>query len=303
MKKLIYLIFALVVFASCEEDYDNPIEGLETTNLFVQLGANTPDSVSLTEGEMTQSLTIQAPISANQNLLASLTFEGSAVYGTDFIIETPDGDFLVSADADGAVIRVPFLPAKPNEFVTDQVSFIISFAENFIQDGDKDLTVTLTGATGEENSGVTLDGGRGSIRRQFYIEIADNDCGNLAGLYDVEGDVLVSDLGPLTYNYDEALGLADCTQEGIYPVVDITGGLWSDGYANLYGTSAINALITINSTNNEVTWGTVSDQFGGAIIQDPVQPVSNYDPSSNTVTIYWTATAYNERGVTTYTLQ
>jgi len=53
------------------------------------------------------------------------------------------------------------------------------------------------------------------------------------------------------------------------------------------------------AADNTVTWSGVSDQFGGAIVQDSAQPTSNLDPSSGTITIYWTATAFGERGVTT----
>ncbi|MBL0766760.1 hypothetical protein [Marivirga atlantica] len=300
MKKLIYAIATVFVLASCE-DVADPLAGVEQTDLFVQFGANTPDSTALAEGSnFPQAVTIQAPISGGEDLLASLSFEGTAVYGTDFTISS---EYLESVDENGAVIRIPFLPAKPNEFVTDQAEFTISFPENFVQDGTKELTVTLNGATGVESAGLSFAGGRGSIRKEFYVEISDNDCGDLAGLYAVDGDVLVSDLGPVTYSYEEALGLADCTVEGSYPLVDITGGLWGIGYADLYGASARNAIITIDPSSNEITWGTVSDQFGGLIVQDATQPTSNYDPNANTITIYWEATGYGERGVTTYTLQ
>lgn len=307
MKKILYAMIATaMVLASCEE-VENPIAGIEQTDLFVQLGANTPDSTSLTEGtNFSDSVTIQAPISAEEDLLATLVFGGDAVYGTDFIINSK---LLESADENGATLRVPFLPAEPNNFVTDQVSFLLTFPDNFVQDGTKELIITLTGAVGSENSALTFAGGRGSIRREFYIEIGDNDCGNLAGLYTVTGETLVSDfaVNP-TYTYDEALGLTDCTVEGTYPVFDVTGGLWSqregdDSYSDLYNATARSTNITINPNTNVVTWPTLSDEFGGNIVQDSAQPASNYDAASNTITLYWEATGFGERGITTYVLQ
>jgi hypothetical protein len=63
----------------------------------------------------------------------------------------------------------------------------------------------------------------------------------------------------------------------------------------------VEADISIDPDTNLVTWENVSDQFGGEFIQDPAQPDSNFDPDTNTITIYWTATAYGERGISTFT--
>jgi len=309
MKKFIYIILSVLVFAACE-DVDNPIDGIEEAEIFVQFGANTPDSTILVEGSsLGDSITIQAPVSFEEDLLATVTFEGDAVYGTDFVISIADSTRLVSADENGAVIKIPFRPAEPENFIADQVSFQVLFPDNFVQDGTKELTITLSGAVGSENSALTFAGGRGSIRKEFYVEIGDNDCGNLAGLYAVTGNTLVTDftVNP-TYTYDEAIGLSDCSVEGTYPISDITGGLWSQregdqSYADLYGTSARAADITIDPDTNEITWPTLSDQFGGNIVQDATQPASNYDPGSNTITLYWESTAFGERGITTYVLQ
>jgi hypothetical protein len=127
-------------------------------------------------------------------------------------------------------------------------------------------------------------------------------CGDLAGTYDGTGTMLVDDFGSGPYNYVENVTLEACDTEGTYLVSDLSGGLYTNSYADAYGTSARFAVITIDG-NNDITWATVSDQFGGEIIQDPAQPMSSYDPGTNTFTMYWTATAFGERGITELALQ
>ncbi|MEQ8240685.1 MAG: hypothetical protein RIA69_15815 [Cyclobacteriaceae bacterium] len=179
---ILIIIAAGVVFSSCEE-LDDPLDGLQETDLFVQFGANTPDTVSASEGG-SLIITIQAPISFNENLIASVTFSGTAVFGTDFtitannVISGNTGESVApiqSVDANGATILVPFLPTRGEDLITDQVNFTVNFLTDEATDGQKILEITLNGATGTVTADLTLAGGRGPIRNNTYIRISDVD--------------------------------------------------------------------------------------------------------------------------------
>ena len=126
-------------------------------------------------------------------------------------------------------------------------------------------------------------------------------CGGKAGTYNGDGNIIVDDFGSGPYTFIENITLADCETEDAYLVSDISGGLYANDYADAYGTSARAATLVIEA-DQSVTWTGVSDQFGGEIIEDPAGLGSNYNPATSTFTIYWTATAYGERGITTYVL-
>lgn len=142
------------------------------------------------------------------------------------------------------------------------------------------------------------DAKKSSVAQDIEVSIV---CGSLSGAYAVVGTILVDDFGSGPYNYTDNLSLEKCETENSYAISDISGGLYTNSYADNYGTSARNAVIVVDANTNEVTWANVSDQFGGQIIQDPAQPMSVYDPASNKFTIYWTATRWGERGVTEMT--
>lgn len=144
------------------------------------------------------------------------------------------------------------------------------------------------------------DASKGSVIQTIEVTVI---CGSIAGVYSVDGNILVDDFGSGPYSSEETLILADCSVSGAYAVSDITGGLWAQDYADAYGSSARAAVLEIDFASGDVTWTGVSDQFGGTIIQDPAQPTSTYDATAGTITVYWTATGFGERGVTTYTAQ
>lgn len=162
---LICLIFCFSLF-SCE-DYNNPIEGIEETDLFVEFSAGTPETATVAEGE-SYKLTIVAPISFETDLTAILLFEGTAIEGTDFTVSS---DGLVSASDLGAEITIPFIPTDNSDVVPDQVDVTINFLSDAVTDGEKTLTVTLQGATGP--GGIELAGGRGPLRKQIAITVTD----------------------------------------------------------------------------------------------------------------------------------
>lgn len=123
----------------------------------------------------------------------------------------------------------------------------------------------------------------------------------LVGTYTVVGHFLVDDFSTPDVTMDQNVISVDCAYT--YRIEDISGGLYTTSYADNYGTSARKADIHIDPDTNLVTWDPVSDQFGGQFVQDSSQPDSYYSPDSTKVVIYWTATAYGERGITTLTKQ
>ncbi|MBR9997791.1 MAG: hypothetical protein KFF73_02415 [Cyclobacteriaceae bacterium] len=120
----------------------------------------------------------------------------------------------------------------------------------------------------------------------------------LNGTYEVTGQFLQDDFGSPDVVLDQEVINTDCISS--YLVEDLSGGLYTGTYADNYGTDPVEAEINIDPDTNLVTWENVSDQFGGEVLQDDAQPDSFFDPDTNTITIYWTATSYGERGISTF---
>ena len=121
----------------------------------------------------------------------------------------------------------------------------------------------------------------------------------LIGTYEVLGHFLQDDFGSPDVTEDQILTNVDCISR--YMVEDLSGGLYTTTYATNYGTGPVEAEINIDPDSNLVTWEGASDQFGGEFVQDPAQPDSFYDPDTKQIIIYWTATSYGERGISTFT--
>lgn len=126
---------------------------------------------------------------------------------------------------------------------------------------------------------------------------ADVLCGDLSGVYAAAGTILVDDFGSGPFAYDENITLFACDTENEYVVSDISGGLYTNDYATEYDVDPAPAVLTIDPTSGDITWAGVPDQFTGEFVQDPAQPMSTYDATAGTMTIYWTATRWGERGV------
>lgn len=123
----------------------------------------------------------------------------------------------------------------------------------------------------------------------------------LVGTYTVLGEFLVDDFNSPDVVTDQVVTTVDCAWA--YAVEDLTGGLYTTTYATNYGTVPVAAEINIDPDTNLISWEGVSDQFGGEIVQDPAQPGSYFDPENEQFVIYWTATAFGERGIATFTKQ
>lgn len=304
MKKLIYILFASVmILTGCSDDFalnDND------QDLNVQLlggkyvafsadGANTtiaPESAK--EGESVE-LNVEIPTGTTSDVTVNFTFGGTAVYGTDFTV--PGG-----TSAGGSVVIVPD-DGGGTANIIDNADIEVTLLTDDTQDGNKTLVVTLASASNADGEVLVGRGGTDLLKSQT-VNISDVDCGDVAGVYDVTGLILVDDFGSGPYAYTDRIALADCSVEGAYAISDITGGLYTNAYATAYGVSPASATIVFDTTaDGPVTWSGVSDQFGGAVIEDPASAISsNYNATTGVISIYWTATAYGERGITVYTV-
>ena len=139
---------------------------------------------------------------------------------------------------------------------------------------------------------------KSSVPQEVEVSVI---CGVLAGYHSVTGEFLVDDFGSPAVTKDQVVLSVDCNNN--YLLEDITGGLYTTTYAENYATDPAEAEISLNPDTNLIVWSGVSDQFGGEVIQDPAQPASNYDPGTKTFVIYWQATSYGERGVSTFTMK
>ena len=304
MKKITYILIASVIFLTgCSEDFvlnDND-QGLNVELLegeyvaFNANGANTTiAAVETDENGGSVSFNVEIPTGTESDVTVNFVFGGTAVYGTDF---TCDG----CSSAGGSVVITPDDGADPAN-VIDNVDILIDLLTDDFQDGDKTLDITLTSASNADGE-VSVGRGGTDLLKTRTINISDIDCGEVAGLYNVTGVILVDDFGSGPYSYQDRIALADCSTEGTYNIVDISGGLYTNAYATAYGAVPAAAAITFDPTSDgPVTWSDVSDQFGGEIIEDAASPTSsNYNVTTGVITIYWTATAFGERGITTYT--
>ncbi len=305
MKKIIYIVLASVIFLTgCSEDFelnDND-QGLNVELLegeyvaFDASGANTTvPAIDAKEGDTGVALNVEIPTGTETDVTINFEFGGTAIFGTDF---TCAG----CTSAGGSVVIVPDPGDDPADEI-DNTDILIDLLTDQNQDGNKTLTVTLVSASNGQGSVNVGRGGTDLLRTQT-VNISDIDCGDVAGLYNVTGTILVDDFGSGPYAYDDRIALADCSLEGEYGIADITGGLYTNDYATAYGIAPAAAVIEFDpTTDGPVTWSGVSDQFGGSVIEDAASATaSNYNAATGVITIYWTATAYGERGITTYTV-
>lgn len=267
-RNVLYLLAVLFIAVSCVDDYQdaNPPRLLDSPAV---------SSISITNeilsggGSTTITITVSDAPAGLDSVATSAIQDGEDI-GGDFVV----GDF--QGLTQGSFDITYTLPNGVSGAVELNVE---------VFDGQKDED----GESARKSSGVQT----ASITAL---------CGTYSGVYDINGTILVDDFGSGPYDYEEVMTSPDCTEANQLFITDITGGLWSGDYADAYGASARNATLVVDPASGDVTWSGVSDQFGGEIIQDAAQPTSNID-GSGVITVYWTATGFGERGVTTLTPQ
>ncbi|QSE97290.1 hypothetical protein [Fulvivirga lutea] len=274
MKNLIYILMIVAagqLLSSCVDDYQDIQEPplLDAPAVF---SFTVSDETVPTGGSTTITLSVvDAPAGLAEVTLTDVDQFGVGVGGsfsvTSAFAGITEGDVVVEYTA-------------PSDFSQGIITLIVTVTDSQIRNGE-DVSKSA------------------SIETDVLIT-----CAPLDNNYAVNTVIGFDDFDSGPYNFSELLLAVDCGDS--YFVNDISGGLWSNDYNEEYGTSARNALITVDEDTNVVTWTNmdgmpVSDQFGGTIIQDPDQPDSNYDPATGVITIYWLATRWGENGVTTYT--
>lgn len=303
MKKLTYLLFASVmILTGCAEDYVLEDRDLSVIELppyvaFSAPGANaTINSIETSEAGGTFELNVEVPGGTISDVTVNYIFGGNAEFGVDFTI-------VGATSAGGSLFIEHIQSTNPNDAFADNADIVVQLLTDDVTDGVKTLDVILDSASNADGALAVGRGGTDFLKTSTII-IADIDCGFATGTYDVLGTILVDDFGSGPYTYTDRLSLADCAVDGVYQISDISGGLYTNAYATSYGTSPATAVLNFASTGGAVTWTGVSDQFGGQIIEDPLATTtSNYDAANGIITIYWTATAFGERGITVYTIQ
>jgi len=243
IKNILFFLFTVLITLNSCEEIDDPLAGAAEVNNFVQFAADTPAEVTVNEGA-SSSITIQAPSSAGEDLLATISFSGDAVFGVDFDLSEASGATnvggIVSKNATEAVIKIPFIPAGGADLITDQVKFNVVFLSDGVSDGDKTLIINLTGAVGSKTSSLVFDGGRGPIRVSSTISILDEDCA--ADVATLAGDYGVVELCPSSYTYSTTIAAS-------------TGNsLIIDNFGDWVGPGANQVTITVDPSTNNVTF-------------------------------------------------
>lgn len=270
MRKLVYntFIFGLLLLAySCVDDYQdaNPPRLLDAP----AVSRVTAVKTEINDGESTQvtATVVDAPAGVDSVAVTTTDENGDPVGSTT--IDTP-----LTGQTQGD-IEVTYTSAL-------KFTGIVS------------VTITVFDKQYDEKGEVVR---KSSVPKSAEVTVI---CTlPLNGTYEVLGQFLQDDFSSPDVILDQEVINTDCISK--YLVEDLSGGLYTSTYGDNYGTDPVAAEINIDPDTNLVTWEGVSDQFGGEVIQDSAQPDSFYDPDTKQITIYWTATAYGERGISTFT--
>jgi len=270
MKRLINrsLLYGLIVFIyACVDDYQdaNPPRLLDSPA--VSRVTASDDEIRDGESTLVTATVVDAPAGIDSVAVSTIDQNGDEI-GT-YSIDTP-----LTGQTQGDIEITYTSPAQ----YTGEVS----------------ITITVYDRQFDENGEVVR---KNSVPKSVEVLVICEP--PLIGTYEVLGQFLQDDFGSPEVTLDQEVMNIDCIRR--YQVEDISGGLYTTTYADNYGTTAVEAEIDVDPDTNLVTWENASDQFGGEFIQDSAQPDSNYDPDTKTITIYWTATTYGERGISTFT--
>jgi len=171
MKKLFYILtIASVTMYSCDdfdlEDSDIALQDLPGYVAFNGPGEDaTFDDVSTSEDGGDVSLNIEVPTGTLVDINVDFTFGGTAVFGTDFTV--------AGATASGGSVLLPHNPNDVEDF--DNVDIVVSMLTDGVADGEKTLTVTLSGAAGTDGTVFAVGRGGTDMLKSANVVIADID--------------------------------------------------------------------------------------------------------------------------------
>jgi hypothetical protein len=173
MKKIVYIASALVlVLTGCAEEYDLNDRGLTVEELpgyvaFDSPGTNVnPGPVDVTEDEGTLELNVEVPTGTLTTVTVNYSFSGTAVFGTDFIV---DGATSAGGTLD---IALPSSPAVDGRPINDDI--VVELLLDDVADGDKTLIVTLDSASNAEGALAVGRGGTDFLK-STTVNIIDID--------------------------------------------------------------------------------------------------------------------------------
>jgi len=270
MKKLFYRSYALAflfLIFSCVDDYQD---------------ANPPPL-------------LDGPALYSVDVANDLIKDGTSTTITANVVDAPagiDSVAVTTADENGEPLGTVSVDTPINGQTTAQIEISYTAPENTA--GMVEISVQVFDKQYDDKGQVVR---KSSVVKSVEIDIYCEP--PLAGNYSVLGQFIQDDFGSPDVTTDQEVISVDC--QDTYLVEDLSGGLYTTTYAENYGAEPVEAEIVVDPVTNRVTWQDVSDQFGGEFVQDPAQPDSYYDPDAEEIVIYWTATAYGERGISTFT--
>lgn len=172
MKKLFYILtVASVLMYSCQGDFDLADSDIALQDLPGYVAFNgsgeaaTIDDENVAEGDPDVSFNIEAPTGTLSDITVDFEFGGTAVFGSDFSV--------ANSSASGGSITLPHNPNDVEDF--DNVDLVISILTDGVTDGDKTLTITLTGATGNDGTVFAVGRGGTDFLKTATVNISDID--------------------------------------------------------------------------------------------------------------------------------
>lgn len=170
MKNITYLLALFVLgsmLASCEYEpfeEEESIAAIQDSNgaAFVRFDNSLSDGIAATEADSLVTIRIDFPFPIATDVDISFDFSGSGTFGTDFSV---DG----ATDSGGSVRLVH----DPEDVAQSSVDLELFVLKDDTVDGEKDVTITLTGASATD--GTSIDAGQGSLHKAVTVTIADID--------------------------------------------------------------------------------------------------------------------------------
>lgn len=322
MKKILYSLLSVMVFAACSTDYDTDeyfdLEELPAYVAFDADGNNAEQpATDVNEGE-SATVFVETPTKDFGTITATYTTSGTAVFGVDYTIP--------GASASGGSVTF----SRSND-VTETIRGAITVVglDDMTVDDDKTLVLTLTGAT--DASGTTIPIGRGGtdFLKSASFNLLNIHCPTtLEGEYDVaaaysshrlidttrtttmsvkidtiDGDIITTEVETIDLEIvpDSLMSTIELQKTGefSYSVSDISGGLYASGgeYGMMFGTNGL----AINFTDNcdAITISADQTDFSGQVISGSGSVSYNDDGDLSSISIslvgadngeMWTAT-------------
>lgn len=171
MKKLFYILtIASVTMYSCDDfelaDSDIALQELPGYVAFNGSGEDaTLADIGSAEDEGDVAINIEVPTGTLSDINVDFSFGGTAVFGTDFTVS--------NSSASGGSIVLAHNPSDVEDY--DNVDIVATMLTDGVADGDKTLTITLTGASGTDGTVFAVGRGGTDFLKTATVNISDID--------------------------------------------------------------------------------------------------------------------------------